>query len=223
MPSSTRAESALACLRSLANPANVRGMARFGISSQNTLGISIPMLRTLAKELGKDHTLAQQLWASGIHEARILAAYVDDPKQVTEEQMDAWARDFDSWDVCDQVCANLFDRTPDAYRKAAEWAKRTAEFERRAGFALMAALAWHDKRAGDAQFEAFFPLITTYATDERNFVKKAVNWALRQIGKRNESLRAKALVVARRLAASGSKAARWVGADAVRELERKKL
>lgn len=208
----------IARLQSQANPANVAGMARFGISPRNTLGISIPILRRLAKEMGKDHILAQELWASGIHEARILAAFIDEPRSVSEGQMEDWVNAFDSWDVCDQVCSNLFDRTAFAYQKAEEWARREEEFVKRAGFALMAALAWHDKKASDDQFIQFFPLIKQASTDERNFVKKAVNWALRQIGKRNSGLRAEAVKCAREVRSIDSKAARWIANDALREL-----
>jgi len=205
-------------LRAQANPDSVAGMARYGINPQNTLGISIPALRKLAKEAGRDHALAQELWASGIHEARILAALVDDPRRVTPEQMDAWVEEFDSWDVCDQVCCNLFDRTPWAYEKAAAWSAREEEFVKRAGFALMAALAWHDKKSPDSALEAFLPLIQREAGDGRNYVKKAVNWALRQIGKRSRQLNALAVQAAQEMAQADSKAARWVAADALREL-----
>lgn len=208
----------VARLRALANPENVAGMARFGINPENTLGISIPTLRKLAKEAGRDHDLAQQLWATGLHEARILAAFVDDPRRVTPEQMEAWVQEFDSWDVCDQVCCNLFDRTPWAYEKAAAWSARSAEYVKRAGFALMAALAWHDKKAPDSALAAFLPLIQREAGDGRNYVKKAVNWALRQIGKRSRPLNALAVQTAQELAQSESKAARWVASDALREL-----
>ncbi|MBI3913594.1 MAG: DNA alkylation repair protein [Chloroflexi bacterium] len=201
------------------NPRNVAGMARFGINPKNTLGISIPTLRTLAKQIGSDHALAQKLWASGIHEARILASMIDEPAKVTPAQMDRWVRAFDSWDVCDQVCMNLFDKTPHAWKKAIEWSKRSREFEKRAGFALMACLAWHDQTASDAQFEKFLPLIARGATDERNFVKKAVNWALRGIGKRNRALQRAAIRAARHIAQMESRAARWVAADALRELQ----
>jgi 3-methyladenine DNA glycosylase AlkD len=208
----------LARLRSLANPDNVAGMARYGINPENTLGISIPVLRKLAKEAGRDHALAQQLWGSGLHEARILAAFVDDPRQVTPEQMEAWVETFDSWDVCDQVCCNLFDRTPWAYGKAAAWSGRSEEFVKRAGFALMAALAWHDKKAPDSALEAFLPLIQQEAGDGRNYVKKAVSWALRHIGKRNRHLNAMAVQTAQQMQQANSKAARWVAAEALREL-----
>jgi 3-methyladenine DNA glycosylase AlkD len=211
-------EGILSTLRSHANPDNVAGMARFGINPHNTLGISIPVLRALAKEIGRDHALAQELWASDIHEARLLACFVDDHKQVTERQMERWARDFDSWDVCDQCCGNLFDRTPFAYAKAAEWSGRREEFVKRAGFVLMASLAVHDKKAGDGTFVAFLPLIEREATDERNFVKKAVNWALRGIGKRNMRLNKAAIQTAKTIQALESKSARWIAADALREL-----
>ena len=205
-------------MKAKANAGNVAGMARFGINPKGTLGLSMPFLRALAKRIGTDHDLAQRLWRSGLHEARILAALVDDPAQVTPAQMDRWTADFDSWDVCDQVCGNLFDRTRHARRKAAAWAKKTPEYQRRAGFALMAALAWHDKKAKDDVFLGFLPLIDRYAFDERNFVKKAVNWALRNIGKRNRRLHRAALACARRIAKQDSRAARWIAKDAIREL-----
>ena len=210
-------------LNSLANPANVAGMARYGINPQGTLGVSIPTLRGMARQIGRDHALAQELWASGIHEARILAAFISDPKQVTMDQMESWVRDFDSWDVCDQVCANLFDRTPHAWQMAARWSQQEPEFVRWAGFALMAALAWHARDASDGRFEAFFPLIYQDATDERNFVRKAVNWALRQIGKRSPALNEKAIRLAQEIGRLDSKAARWISADALRELTSPKL
>ncbi len=205
-------------LRSLANADNVAGMARFGINPANTLGVSIPTLRKLAREAGRDHALALRLWRSGVHEARILAGMVDDPARVTSAQMERWALDFDSWDVCDQVCSNLFDRTPFAWEKATAWARRDEEYVRRAGFTLMACLAVHDKSAPDARFEPFFALIVAGATDERNYVKKAVNWALRQTGKRNAALRTRAIAVAERVRRLDSRAARWVASDALREL-----
>jgi len=205
-------------LESQANPHNIEGMARFGIQPQHPLGINIPKLRALAKKLGKDHQLAAQLWKTGIHEARLLAGFIDDPAEVTEAQMERWAGSFDSWDICDQVCSNLFDRTPFAYDKAVEWSARPEEFVKRAGFVLMAALAVHDKRAEDAVFLRFLPIIEREAEDDRNFVKKAVNWALRQIGKRNRPLHPHAVALAKRLSAETSKSARWIGRDAFREL-----
>ncbi len=206
-------------LKELSDPKAVEGMARYGINPEKTLGVSIPKLRKLAKEAGKDHELAGRLWASGVHEARILAGMVDDPAAVTEEQMETWVADFDSWDVCDQVCMNLFWLTPFAYEKCFEWSSRPEEFVKRAAFALMARLAWSDKSAGDERIASFLPVIEAQADDGRNFVKKAVNWALRQIGKRNLELNRLAVESARRLSESDSKAARWVASDALRELE----
>lgn len=208
----------IAKLKRLSNPAAVAGMAKFGINSKNTYGIAIPKLRAMAKEIGRDRTLARQLWDSGIHEARILASLIDDPALVAEAQMERWARDFDSWDVCDQVCGNLFDKTPLAYKKALQWSRRKEEFVKRAGFALMAYLAWHDKTAPDNKFEKFLPAIQRESGDERNFVKKAVNWALRGIGKRSRKLNRAAIATAREIQKFDSKAARWVAAGALREL-----
>lgn len=209
-------------LKSQANPNNVEGMVRFGISSKNTLGISVPYLRKMAKEIGRDHKLAQQLWNTGIHEARLLAGFIDNPKEVTEKQMDEWVGDFDSWDVCDQVCSNLFDKTTTAYEKAREWAEDEREFVRRAGFAMMAMLAVHDKKAEDKKLLEFFPLIKKYATDERNYVRKAVNWALRQIGKRNSNLLKQAKALAEEMQKIPSPTSRWISGDALREFARVK-
>ena len=208
----------LAQLRRLARPDQLEGMARYGMSREGRLGISIPTLRRIAKQAGKDHRLALDLWKSGVAEARIVASMVDEPERVTAAQMDRWVRHLNSWDVCDQVCANLFDKTPHAWTKARKWARRDEEYVRRAGFALMAYLAWHDKAASDVAFLRFFPSIRRGALDERNFVRKAVSWALRNIGKRNARLRAAAMREASALRNLDSKAARWVGADAVREL-----
>ena len=205
-------------LKTLANPKAVEGMARYGINPENTLGISIPNLRGIAKEIGRNHDLAQQLWASGIHEARILASMIDDPEMTTEEQMDSWVKDFDSWDVCDQCCMNLLGKTRFAYRKAVEWSASEQEFVKRAGFVMMACLAVSDKKADDNQFEAFFPVIKEGASDNRNFVKKAVNWALRQIGKRNRGLNRKSIETAEDISKMDSKSARWIASDALREL-----
>jgi 3-methyladenine DNA glycosylase AlkD len=214
-------EQVIALLQQHANPQAVQGMARVGISSAQTLGVSIPTLRSIAKDIGRDHLLALDLWRSGIHEARILASMIADPHRVSPEHMEAWVNDFDSWDICDQVCGNLFDKTPYAYHKAVEWSHREQEFVRRAGFVLMAELAVHDKRASDEAFLPFFPLIKQYAVDERNFVKKAVNWALRQIGKRNSHLRAVAVDWAHAIKQLDSRAARWIANDALRELQKK--
>ncbi|MFC1919291.1 DNA alkylation repair protein [Chloroflexota bacterium] len=205
-------------LKSLSDPRAVEGMARYGINPENTYGVSIPILRKTAKEAGKDHVLAQELWESEVHEARILASMIDDPVMVTEEQMESWVGGFDSWDVCDQCCKNLFRRTTFAYRKAEEWSSREEEFIKRAGFVLMACLVVGDKKAPDEAFDVFLPLIITGATDGRNFVKKAVNWALRQIGKRNLILNRKAIETAHEIQGTGSSSARWIVADALREL-----
>jgi 3-methyladenine DNA glycosylase AlkD len=217
------AKQILARLRGLGDPKNVEGMARFGISSTNTLGVPVPKLRAIAKEAGTDHALADELWKSGVHEARIVAPLVEDPSLVTERQMERWARDFDSWDVVDQCCMNLFRKTAFAHSKALEWCEREEEFVRRAGFVLMATLAVHDKSASDARFVRFLTAIHRGAADDRNFVKKAVNWALRQIGKRNPALNAKAIETAGRIAALDSKAARWIASDALRELRSQKV
>lgn len=208
----------LAELRENADPGAVEGMARFGISKENTLGVSIPVLRSLARRVGKDHGLAQELWNSEVHEGRILASMVDDPAKVTEAQMERWVLDFDSWDVCDECCGNLFDRTPYARSKSLEWAERGEEFVRRAGYVMMAELAVHDKEAPDSEFLAFFPSILKGSDDSRNFVKKAVNWALRQIGKRNKRLNREAVSLAREIAKRGGPGPKWVASDALREL-----
>ncbi len=207
-------------LKSHSNPEAVKGMARFGINPNNTYGVSIPTLRKIARELGRNHSLSLELWESGIHEARILASMIDIPEKVTATQMDKWVRDFDSWDVCDQTCSNLFDKTKAAYQKAFEWSLRDEEFTKRAGFALMAALAFHDKKAPNAKFLKFLKAITREATDERNFVRKAVNWALRQIGKRNLELNRAAVRTAKQIRKMPSKNARWIASDALRELTR---
>jgi 3-methyladenine DNA glycosylase AlkD len=210
-------------LKSLSNPKAVEGMARFGINPENTFGISIPDLRKLAKEIGRYHKLAQELWNSGFHEARILASMVDEPEKVTEKQMENWVKDFDSWDMCDQVCMNLFDKSPIAFKKALKFSDKKKEFERRAGFALMACLAWHDKISPDEKFYKFFDKIKKHSTDERNFVKKSVNWALRQIGKRNINLNELAIKTAREIQKMDSKSAKWIASDALKELTDEKI
>ena len=211
-------ESILGEMRSRGDPEAVKGMTRFGISPDGTLGLSVPYLRSLAKRIGKDHELAKGLWGSGVHEAKILAALVDDPRKVTEAQMEKWVSDFDSWDVCDGCCGNLFDRTPYAFRKAIEWSEREEEFEKRAGYVLMAELAVHDKKAPDAEFLRFFGAIERGSTDGRNFVKKAISWALRQIGKRNPRLNTAALELAKKISRKDNTSAKWVASDAIREL-----
>lgn len=198
------------------------GMARFGISSAKArvLGARKPVLRAMAREIGRDHGLALALWATAVHEARILACLVADPRLADESLAEAWVAEIDNWDLCDQCCLNLFDRLPFAWAKAAEWAGREEEFTRRAGFALMAVLAVHDKKAPDARFLEFLPLVERHAEDSRNFVKKAASWALRSMGKRNAALREAAMETARRLMARDDKTARWIGRDALKELER---
>jgi len=200
------------------NPKAVAGMARFGIQTSTAFGVSIPQLRDLAKKVGTDHELAQKLWKTGIHEARILASMIDDPTKTSEAQMEEWAADFDSWDVVDGCCGNLFDKTKFANRKANEWSARKEEFVKRAGFVLIAELAVHNKEASNKTFLDFLPLIIREASDERNFVKKAVNWALRQIGKRNTVLNAAAIKTCARIRNLDSGSAKWVAADALREL-----
>lgn len=208
----------LRTLRSLSNPESAKGMARYGINTKKAFGVSIPQLRVLAAQIGMDHVLAQQLWASRFREARILASMVDDPRKTTEAQMEAWASDFDSWDVCDQCCGNLFDKTEFAYRKAAEWSGRDEEFVKRAGFVLMACLAVHDKDAGDHEFVKFLAAIEENSEDDRNYVKKAVNWSLRQIGKRNRRLNMAAISTAKLVHQADSRAGKWIASDALREL-----
>lgn len=212
-------ETVLKRLQAKARPDQLEGMARYGIVGEKRLGLSMPDLRKMAKEIGKDHQLALQLWETGIQDARILAALVDRPEAVTEEQMEVWVKDLDSWDVCDQLCMNLFEKVLLARRKIKEWSQREEPFVKRAAFALIACLAWHDKAALDEEFIGFLPFIQSGATDERNYVKKAVNWALRNIGKRNANLNKAAIKAAKDIRELNSKAARWIAADAIRELE----
>ena len=212
-------------LKSLENPKNIEGMARFGIKpTTKILGIPIPELRKIAKEIKKDlsaqagHELALRLWNSNIHEAQLLAGFIADSEKLTESQMEKWVKDFDSWDIVDQVCGNLFDKTEIAKKKIFEFAKREKEFEKRTAFTLMAALSVHDKNMKNEDFLKFFTLIKKASTDERNFVKKSVNWALRQIGKRNMKLNKEALKLAREIQKIESKSAKWIANDAIREL-----
>lgn len=205
-------------LKSLANPAAVVEMARYGINPNNNLGISITNIRKIARETGKDHSLASQLWETGIREARMLAVLEDEAKLVTGEQMDAWVSDFDSWDVCDHCCSALFRYTELAYQKAVGWSSDEREFVKRAGFVLMATLTISDKKAPDEKFESFLVLIKRESGDDRNYVRKAVNWALRQIGKRNPGLNKLAIETAREIHEMDSKSARWIASDALREL-----
>lgn len=208
-------------LKSFSSASAQAGMARFGIKPAKCLGVQIPVLRRLAKEVGKNHRLARQLWNSGIHEAKILASMVADHKLIDSRQMDNWVKDFDSWDVCDQTCLNLFCRAKNAFGKCRQWGVRKEEFVKRAGFALMACLAWQDKSAPDSEFQKFFPIILRQASDERNYVRKAVNWALRQIGKRNKALNKSAIREAEKISKMNSKSARWIAVDALRELKSK--
>jgi 3-methyladenine DNA glycosylase AlkD len=205
-------------LHKLANPDNVAGMARYGIDVEGCLGVPMPALRKMARKIGCRHDLAEGLWQSGIHEARILAGLIGDPARVTDEQMERWVLEIHSWDICDQVCSNLFCRTGLAVEKAAAWSGRPEPFVKRAGFVLMASLAVHDKKAGDDLFASFLLLIAREASDDRNFVKKAVNWALRQIGKRNPSLNLLARETAFKIGEMDTRSARWIAADALREL-----
>lgn len=205
-------------MRSLSSQDALKGMSRFGIRTENALGLSVPQLRGLAKEIGTSHELAESLWRTGIHEARILAGMIDEPAKVTLVQMEQWVTEFDSWDVVDGTCGNLFDKTPFAIEKAKEWTAREAEYEKRAGFVLMAELAVHDKKLADNTFLEFLPLIVRGSSDDRNFVKKAVNWALRQIGKRNLQLNTAAIHTCKQLQRETSRSARWIAADAIREL-----
>lgn len=200
------------------DPRSIKGMARFGIQTERTFGVAVPELRALAHRVGTNHVLAGELWNTGIHEARLLAGMIDDPGRVTEEQMDNWAKEFDSWDVVDQCCGNLFDKTPFAIPKALEWSSNDREYVKRAGFVLMAELAVHDKKAIEKTFREFLPAIVREATDERNFVKKAVSWALRQIGKRNLALNEAAIETAKVIQKLDSRSARWIASDALREL-----
>lgn len=210
-------------LHALADKSNLPGMARFGIEIDKRLGIAVPQLRKFAKETGKDHQLALALWETGIPETRLLASMVADPARVTNEQMDAWVRDFNSWDICDSVCGNLFDKTPFAWEKIDEWAADESEFVRRAGFVMIACLASHDKIAPDGAFTALFPIITAGVKDPRNFVRKAVNWAIRGIGKRNLALNKVAISLSEEILSIDDKTARWIARDALRELRGEKV
>jgi 3-methyladenine DNA glycosylase AlkD len=216
-------ESALTWLKRHATRRTREGMARYGIPSDNALGVSVGDIRVLAKRLGRNHELAAALWTTGVYEARMLTAFVDEPERVTPAQMNRWCRDFDSWAICDTLCFHLFDRTPFAWEKARQWSASPREFVKRAGFALMASLVVHDKATPGPRFLALLPLIEQGAHDERNFVKKAVNWALRCIGKRDPALNLAAIALAKRLALSKEASCRWVGKDALRELANPKV
>jgi len=210
-------------LESLSNQEDVAGMARFGIDSSKAYGVRMPELTRIARKAKYDHELADKLWKHSYTETRILACMIEDPKQVSEDQMERWILEFNSWDVCDQCCMKLFRKTPYAYQKINQWSGRKEEFVKRAAFTLIATLAVHDKKAPDERFTELFPLIIEASDDNRNFVKKAVNWALRQIGKRNLALNKKAIDVAHKIDNLDSKSAKWIAKDALRELESEKV
>jgi 3-methyladenine DNA glycosylase AlkD len=219
-------EEILRRLESIGKPENIAGMARFAIKTEKAYGVSAPDLKQFAREIkkaaGDRHALALELWTTRVYEARVIAYLIDNPKEVTREQMEDWAKDFDNWAICDSTCGTLFSATPFAYEKIFAWTKRNEEFVKRAGFALIAWLAVHDKKAEDEKFIALLGLIEDKCADERNFVKKAVNWALRQIGKRNLSLNRIAVESAQKIRRKDSKAARWIASDALRELTNEK-
>jgi len=208
-------------LRKHANKKYKEDMKRTKGDYKYSIGVPIPKIRLIAKNIGKNHMLAQELWKTNINEARILASIIDEPDKVTEKQMEKWVKDFRTWGLCDQCCTDLFDKTPFAYKKVIEWTKRKEEFVKRAGFTMIAVLAVHDKKASNSVFIRFLPIIKGGSTDERNFVKKAVNWALREIGKRNKNLNGAAIKAAKEIRKIDSKSARWIASDAIRELESK--
>jgi len=210
-------------LKGKANTKSVEGMARFGMTSTNRLGISIPDMRKMAKQIGKEHDAAMEMWDSQIPEAQIVAALIAEPEKLTEKQMEHWVKDINSWDVCDQVCMNLFYKSPLAWKKIYDWSEREEEFVKRTAFSLIACIAWHDKTLADEKLIELFPLIKRESTDERNFVKKAVNWALRHIGKKNQNLNTAAIKLAKEIKQIDSKSARWIANDAIRELESEKV
>lgn len=210
-------------LRALSDPAKIADLERYAIKTPKWFGIRAPELKAFAREVKKliddRHTTALELWESGIYDVRAVAFLIDDPKKVTPEQMESWVKDFDNWATVDGTCSYLFCRTPHAYDKAFEWAERAREFEKRAGFSMMAYLALHDKKASDSKLARFLAVIEKHAYDGRNFVKKAVNWSLRQIGKRDQTLNALAISTAERIGTQNTPSARWIAADALRELK----
>jgi 3-methyladenine DNA glycosylase AlkD len=212
-------QSALDWLKEHSTPKDYANLARFGITAGKAFGVSMANIQILAKIIGRDHELAAALWKTGWYEARMLTSFVDEPTKVTSAQMDRWCRDFDNWGICDTLCFKLFDQTPHAWSKVAKWGGEPDEFVKRAAFALLASLALHDKKATDAQFLETLPLIERAAGDERNFVKKGVNWALRSIGRRNAKLNGACVTLAGRLAESRQPAPRWIGKDALREFK----
>nr|AIA17400.1 DNA alkylation repair enzyme [uncultured bacterium] len=207
-------------MKKISSPKALAAQERFAIRSVNNIGMTTPQMRVLAKRIGKNHRLALELWKTKIHEARHIATMIADPRQTTEKLMEEWLRDLNSWDIVDGCCSSLFRKTPVAFEKAVEWSRREKEFEKRAGFTMMAMLAVHDKKAEDKKYEAFLLYIKKESSDERNFVKKAINWALRQIGKRNERLCRKAIAVAKEIYRKGDMSSRWIATDALRELEK---
>jgi len=210
-------------LKSLSDPRAVEGMVKFGMRGEKRIGVSIPELRKIAKTIGNDHKLAIKLWNRKIPETMILASMIDGPKKVTEQQMEDWVKDINSWDVCDQLCMNLFEKVPFIIKKIKDWSKRDGDFVKSTAYSLIACLAWHEKESSDEKFINFILIIKSGATDERNFVKKAVNWALRNIGKRNTNLNKIAIKVAREIQQINSKTARWIASDAIRELTSEKI
>ncbi len=217
------ADAVLQQLRDKGSETNVDGMGKFGMATDQRLGVPVPEMRKIAKGIGKDHELALELWETGVQEARIVASMIALPEEVTEAQMETWVVDFNSWDVCDQVCLNLFDKSDFTDTKIKEWSTREEEFVKRAAYALIAGVAWHDKQAPDARFIGYLPVIMSGADDNRNFVKKSVSWALRHIGKRNPELNKAAIKTAKEIQKIDSKAARWVASDVIRELQSEKV
>lgn len=212
------AREVIAHLESISDRSRLEGMSRYGIEVEHAIGVSMPKMRAYAKTIGRDHHLAMDLWDSGVHEARIMASLLADPQLLTEEEMERWVRDLDSWDLCDQCCSNLFRRSPHAFRKALEWSGREEEFQKRAGFATMAALAVHGKGMSERDLQLLLEAVVRESHDDRNFVRKAVNWALRQVGKRDLVSNAMAIAAAERILAKGDRTSRWVAYDALREL-----
>ena len=216
-------EEVMAQLKSMGDPKNVEGMRRFGIKSENNFGNSVTTLRNYAKKIGKNHCLAVKLWESGIRDARMVAACIENPETISEEQVDNWVHGLDSWDICDHCCGHFFDKTPFAYKKVREWTKSNELFVKRAGFSLIAWLAVHDKKKDDYEFVDFLKIIERESTDERKYIRKSVNWALRQIGKRNTDMNKKALEVSRKIQKIDNKTAKWIASDAIRELTSEKV
>jgi 3-methyladenine DNA glycosylase AlkD len=211
-------QSAIESLEQMSSKHDYDNLARFGITANKAFGVSVANIRLLAKRLGRNHELAAKLWDTGWYEARMLTSFVDEPARVTPTQMDRWCRDFDNWGITDTLCFHLFDRTPHAWAKVAQWSDKRAEFVKRASFALLASIALHDKKAPDEPFLESLTFIERAAPDDRNFVKKGVSWALRSVGRRNAALHEASVALSRRLVASSEPAARWIGKDAVKEL-----